>query len=285
MHDRDRPTVIAVGNQKGGVGKTTVAVHLAAGLAERGHRCLLIDLDMNTGATRHFGIEPDDYLGAFEMLTGQEPIAELAIGEHDDGVIMPPRVDLVPARRNLEGIDHALAALPRRAPGDLLLGPLDAVRTDYDVVVLDTAPNATTPTVAAYQAADWFVLVAMPDPFAVACLNDALTDIADAREHANPGLRLLGVAVTGVVRRTRITRSLLGHIDHAFATAGGRSLKFQTDIARSTVVPEAQAAGSTLFGFAPGHRVTDQFRALVMEAEARLASADAHGGPSGGQAD
>src|SRR3954471_22454447 len=74
-----RARVIAVGNQKGGVGKTTNTVHIARALAELGRRVLIIDLDMNHGATRHFGVEPEAFFGSFEMLVGDEPAENLVI--------------------------------------------------------------------------------------------------------------------------------------------------------------------------------------------------------------
>src|SRR3954451_9243449 len=93
--------IIAVGNQKGGVGKTTTTVHLAAALGERGRRCLIFDLDMNQGATRHLGIPSESFVGAFEVLTGEEP-PEAVIITAEDGVTLPTNVHLIAARRNLE---------------------------------------------------------------------------------------------------------------------------------------------------------------------------------------
>jgi chromosome partitioning protein len=74
-----RARVIGVGNQKGGVGKTTNTVHIARALAERGRKVLIIDLDMNHSATRHFGIEPEAFLGSFEMILGDEPAENLVL--------------------------------------------------------------------------------------------------------------------------------------------------------------------------------------------------------------
>src|SRR5262244_852847 len=97
-------SIIAVGNQKGGVGKTTTTVHIAAALGEIGKRCLIIDLDMNQGATRHLGIPSESFLGAFEFLTGEEEIADVIITGDDADVQLPNNVHLIPARRNLEKI-------------------------------------------------------------------------------------------------------------------------------------------------------------------------------------
>ncbi|HMB04384.1 MAG TPA: AAA family ATPase, partial [Isosphaeraceae bacterium] len=101
-------TVIAVGNQKGGVAKTTNTVHIAAALGELGRKCLIIDLDMNQGATRHLGILSEAFLGSYEMLIGEEEPEDVVISGEDEGVDLPPNVHLISARRNLEKVDQAL---------------------------------------------------------------------------------------------------------------------------------------------------------------------------------
>src|SRR5436190_23553563 len=99
MSEERRTKVIAVGNQKGGVGKTTNTVHIARALAEKGRQVLIIDLDMNHGATRHFGIEPEAFLGSFEMLIGAEPAENLILthADNEEGVSLPLNLDLIPA--------------------------------------------------------------------------------------------------------------------------------------------------------------------------------------------
>src|SRR5262249_54462548 len=104
-------SVIAVGNQKGGVGKTTTTVHLAAALGAVGRRCLIIDLDMNQGATRHLGIPSGSFRGSFEGLTGEEQPEDVAIPEADDGGELPTNAPLIAARRNLEKIDKTLLGI------------------------------------------------------------------------------------------------------------------------------------------------------------------------------
>lgn len=267
--------VIAVGNQKGGVGKTTNTVHMARALAERGHKCLIIDLDMNHGATRHFGVEPEAFLGSFEMLAGEEPAENLILSHADkeEGVILPENLDLIPAARKLEGIDQAVMAKSKfMTPHEVLKKPLDSLRGKYDFIFLDTAPNATLPTLAAYMNADYFILSAMPDPFAIAGLNDAMRDIMDARSRGNTKLVLLGVVISGVDKRTSLANALSEFVENSFrAGENAESIKFKSSIGRSTVIPQTQKVGKTLFETHSTHKVTDEYRALAAEIEARLA--------------
>ncbi len=267
-----RAHIIAVGNQKGGVGKTTNTVHIAAALAERGRKVLLIDLDSNDTATRHFGLDGDGFLGSYELLTGDETPATITLTEADEGVALPAGLHLIPSRRKLENVDDVLVEKHGKffSARDILYDPLQSVIDKYDYILIDTAPNSKAPTKAAYLTADWFILTAMPEPFAVTGLTDALRDIQDAQRKLNPSLRLLGVIIAGVDRRTNLSNSLTDYVQTAFSTPDGESAKFRTIISRSTVIPSAQKSGTTLFQTNPDHAVADQYRALADEIEMRL---------------
>jgi chromosome partitioning protein len=274
MEGERRTRVIAVGNQKGGVGKTTNTVHIARALAEMGRRVLIIDLDMNHGATRHFGVEPDAFLGSFELMVGAEDPLNLVLTSEDkeEGVTLPENVHLIPAARKLERIDQAVSAQSKFVtPHEVLRGPLGSLRGKYDYIFLDTAPNATLPTLAAYMNADYFILSAMPDPFAIAGLNDALRDIIDAKARGNSDLVLLGVVISGVDKRTSLANSLSDFVEQSFRISGStESVKFRSTIGRSTVIPQTQKVGKTLFETHSTHKVTDEYRALAAEIEERL---------------
>lgn len=266
-----RAQIIAVGNQKGGVGKTTNTVHIAAALGERGRKVLVIDLDPNDTATRHLGVEGEAFLGSYELMTGDETVEALALTEAEVEYDFPPGVHLIPSRRKLESIAEALPEKHGKfySPRDILMDPLQNVLDIYDYILLDTAPNADVPTKAAYLVADWFILTAMPEPFAVNGLTDALRDIQDAQRKLNPNLRLLGVIIAGVDKRTSLSNQLTGYIEEAFK-AGNDTAKFRTIISRSTVIPSAQKAGKTALQTAPQHAVSQQYRALADEIEARI---------------
>jgi len=272
-----RAQIIAVGNQKGGVGKTTNTVHIAAALGEMGRKCLIIDLDPNDTATRHLGIEGEAFFGSYELLTGDESVQTVILKEDDpdlpEGIGFPKGVHLVPSCRKLEILDDVLPEKQGKfySARDILLDPLSTVFDKYDYILLDTAPNSRVPTKAAYLVADWFLLTAMPEPFAITGLTDALRDIQDAQRRLNPSLKLLGVIIAGVDRRTNLSNSLTEYVQTTFSTPDGESAKFHTIISRSTVIPSAQKAGKTVFQTSPDHAVAHQYRALVTEIEGRIA--------------
>ncbi|MEW6296879.1 MAG: AAA family ATPase [Thermodesulfobacteriota bacterium] len=275
INKEKRARVIAVGNQKGGVGKSTLSVHLATALGEIGKKCLLWDLDMNRGATLQLGLPAEmPILGSFEVLTGAEDPLEVVVRQGDiEGIDLPQNVELIPARRNLEGIDAVLSAKYKFGnPKDILRPLVDGLRSEYDYVFLDTAPNLTIPTVAAYKAADYFLLSAIPEPLAIEGLNDALADIATVREQGNPSLRLIGVVLSAIKgRSTRLQRELIGYVQETFDKGTDPYIKsYSTHIAETTYICECQKLGKTMFQLYPTHKVTDQFRELAREIEARL---------------
>jgi chromosome partitioning protein len=273
-----RCRVIGVGNQKGGVGKTTISVNLAAALAEMGFRVLVFDLDMNCGATQHLGLDPGGYIGTLEVLVSEEDVKDVIVraGDKDADAELPDRLDLVPASRDLEKIHEYLLRKSKFLDHRRLLrDPIESIAGDYDFVFLDTAPNATPPTIAAYASSDYFLLATMPEAFAVNALSEAARDVAEARQSVNKNLRLLGVVVASYDERGRITREINDFVAKAFSqnTADGEdgeSLRFDTAISRSVVVPRAQAGKRTVLQHDPNHKVAHQFRDLAREVLARL---------------
>lgn len=271
--EKRRTQIIAVGNQKGGVGKTTNTLHLAAALGELGKKSLVIDLDGNCGATRGLGVGTD-WLGTFEVLLGdQEPEDVIVRTDPAEGTDLPKNVEIIPARRNLEEFESECRKRNKFAdPMAALAGPLAKLNGLYDFIFLDTAPNASAPTIASYKTAQWFILSTEASKLSVDGLNDALTDILAVRDAGNPDLRLLGVIMCKVDSRTRIATSYVDRIRKEFAAAGELGA-FETLITRATAVEKAQAQGKTVFQLFPDQKVAEQFRDLAREVLARLETA------------
>jgi chromosome partitioning protein len=189
-------TVIAIGNQRGGTGKSTLTVHLAAALGLAGKRCLILDLDPASGATKHPGVPVDTYAGTLELLTTDEPLETFVVTKG-----LTTGVALVPSRPQLAELEASLSRFTDRTR--LLERVIDEARTGYDFVLLDTGPSAGfATTVAAYSAAEWFLLTAFPHPLSLAGLSEAFRDIADVRRLRNPSLEVLGVLL---IKRAGLT--------------------------------------------------------------------------------
>ena len=267
--------VVAFGNQKGGVTKTSTIVNLAAALSEMGQRVLVWDLDVNCGSTRLFGLPAEiNVYGTYEVMCGDEEAKDVIVAPGDfDGLSLPENVHLIPAHTKLEGIEAALAAKhgPFAVSHDALREPLASVAADYDFVFLDTSPSMTPPTKAAYMSAAYFILTAVPERLAIEGLVNAVRYISHAHKGGNADLRLMGVVMNQVPgRHTKLSRLLLGEVEKHFGGGDEFRRPFENYITQSTMVPSVQQGGQTLIEAAPDHKVTKQYRALARELIARF---------------
>jgi len=255
-------TTIVIGNQKGGVGKSTNACHLAAALGERGRMVLVIDLDPHAGATKHLGVRPDRYAGSLELLAGEDTVSRLAISEG-----MPEGVELIAARTELAELDRRVSKYLDTTR--LLEQPLRDARKTYDYIILDTPPAARSiATIAAYSEAEWILLSAFPHHLSIEGLTEAFRDINDVRRFRNHKLEVLGILLCCVDRRVKKSRQ---RIEHLVASAlPGRGL--DTSISQAAVLPESSAIGKTVFQRADcqSHLVRRQYQRLAAELEYRM---------------
>ncbi len=265
--------VICVGNQKGGVGKTTTCVQLAAAFAERGARCLIIDLDMTAGATKLLRAPTQGWTDSFDLVTGAGSAFDVVIDNTDPEVELPPNLHLVPGSARLRDLDQFLHTHEWVVHQDMLMGPMAQLRERYDYIFLDTPPQNTKTTVPALKASDAVILSTMPDRLAVEALHDALRQIQTAKAGPHPELLLLGVVVHAVPNpATRLARGLIKSLQSLPDVAPGVPLKFTTDITRTVVLQEATQAGKTIFQYAPEHKAALQYAALADEVHARVLS-------------
>jgi chromosome partitioning protein len=262
MKEKTTGIVIGIGNQKGGVGKTTNTVHLAAAFGERGYKVLVIDADPAAGATKHLGISQKSQSGTFELVTRRDsnPLS-LAVKEG-----MPKNVSVIPSRTELAEVESYVSKYIDRT--DFFREPLRKARLIYDLILIDTGPSARfLTTVSTYVAADWFLLSALPHALSVFGLNEALADIADVRANRNPNLEILGVVITGVDGRTKSWREVDALIKEHFPTRA-----FNTLISRAEAFVKASNKGKTLFQMRPmkADKVIEQYRELTTEIEWRI---------------
>lgn len=284
MNDVPRPhdtKVITVANQKGGVGKSTNSINIAAALGERGYRCLLIDLDVTSGATKALGVPTKGWVGVFELITAEEEPEGCIIDETEEEISLPRGVHFIPSSRKLIELDAWLTNADNRwaNPLDILSEPLAKLQGQYDFIFLDTPPQITKTSLPAFKVADYVILTATPEKLAVDGLADALADINNAQRAGNAELQLLGVIICSFARgrtgkaQTRLARQLIEYVEQNLLRPDGSSYKFETDVTRSVSIQEAQKMGQSILEYAPESTAAEQYRELAKEVLTRLGRA------------
>ena len=228
-------TVYALANQKGGVGKTTTAINLAACLAEAGARTLVVDLDPQANATSGLGEQADEH-STYDLLDGA-PLAEVV--RHTRYA----NLDLVPSRPDLAGAAVELVAA-RRAASRTSRSRWPARATTYEFVFLDCPPSLGPLTVNALAAADQVLVPVQAEYYALEGLSQLAKSVELVRARLNPRLRIGGVLLTMVDGRTRLSAEVAEEVRRHF---GDRV--FRTTIPRSVRLAEAPSHGQPAIAY------------------------------------
>jgi len=251
-------TIIAVANQKGGVGKTTTAINLAAAFAQRGKRTLLVDTDPQANCSISF-LNPDDI---------QESIYDV-LSDHRmplDALVRPtsaPNLSLVPSRISLAKLEQVLVGqfdAPFR-----LKDALATIRANFDYIVIDTPPALGILTVNALVAATHLLVPIQAAYFALEGTDDLLETLERVRARPNPDLQLLGVVITMYDPRTNIAKDSFNHIKQVF---GDKLLR--TQISRSVRLEESPAYKESILTFAPKSPGAQEYLKLSREVLERV---------------
>lgn len=263
--------------QKGGVGKTTNALHIAAALAERGKRVLLWDVDENYGATKVLGVAGRECWTTMEIVAGEcavsDAIIATPVGRTEKQLSLPTDFDFIPSSRALQGLERTLVG-DKRSGSWCLKCHIDELRElrRYDYIFIDTGPHASATTRSSYLVSDYFILSVTPDKQAIGSLPDALKDVMNARRRdRNPGLHLLGLVLTCMDRRLTLAKDYEKALDEGFVDRKGRPVKFRTTIGIAAAINRAYRENKLLLEFDPSHRVSTQYRELASEVESRIA--------------
>jgi chromosome partitioning protein len=243
-------TIYALANQKGGVGKTTTAVNLAACLAEAGERALLVDLDPQANATSGLG-ERANGVSSYDLLDGA-PVQEIARPTRFDNL------ELVPAKPELAG---AAVELADRAQGERYLQePLAPARDRYGFVFLDCPPSFGPLTVNALAAADRVIVPVQAEYYALEGLSQLLGSIELVKARLNPKLGLAGILLTMVDGRTRLAAEVEAEVRRHFG-----DLVFATVVPRSVRLAEAPSHGLPAIAYDRSSAGAEAYWKVAME--------------------
>ena len=252
--------IFAIANMKGGVGKTTTAASLGAGLAKHSKRVLCLDADAQHSLTLSFGISDPSKLPFTLSAMMSNIINEIdfdpaqGILHHKDGV------DLLPSDSTLAGMEIALAGLIGRET--ILRQYINIVEQDYDYVIIDCAPSLDLLTVNALAAADSVIIPVVPRFLDAKGLELLLKSIAQIRRHINPALSIGGILLTMVDKRANFTRDIITLVENAY----GDSIRiFSEHIPRSVRASESTAHGISIFSYDPYGKVAAAYAALTRE--------------------
>jgi len=230
--------IIAVANQKGGVGKTTTATALASGLAFKGYKTLLVDNDPQCNATDTYRAITDGQATVYDLMKKDGDITE-AIQKTKAG-------DIIACDPLLKKADNEFMDIGRNY---LLREAIEPIKSLYDYIIIDTSPGLGVLMLNALTAADSIILPIMTGRYSLQGLSQLRESILDCQKYTNPNLTVMGVLITQSQEHTNIMKELLGsfaEIESAFNTK-----LFKTSIRSTVRVKEAESSRQTIFEHAP----------------------------------
>ncbi|WP_317637677.1 AAA family ATPase [Lactobacillus xylocopicola] len=245
--------VISVANQKGGVGKTTTTINLAASIANRGYRVLIVDIDPQGNATSGLGIEKAEInQDVYSVLIDSVPLKDTIFHTTTN------RLDLVPATINLSGAETELISMMARETR--LKSALDTVSTDYDFIFIDCPPSLGQLSINAFTASDAILIPVQSEYYAMEGLSQLLNTIRLVQKHFNKDLGVEGVLMTMLDARTNLGAEVVKEVRSYFPNK-----VYKTIIPRITKLAEAPSYGETITEYAPNSRGAEVYDDLAKE--------------------
>ena len=252
--------VIAITNQKGGVGKTTTTVNLGVGLVRQGRRVLLLDADPQGSLSISLGIkQPDDLSESLatimqKVIEDESVPMDTAVHHHAEGV------DFIPANIELSGIDASLVNTMSRE--HVLKTHVNELRKCYDYILIDCMPSLGMMPINALVAADSVIIPSQPNFLSTKGLNLLMRSIARVKRQINPGLTIDGILLTMVDSRTNNAKAIISSLR---STVGQNLRVFNSEIPYSVRAAECSNEGKSIFAHDKNGRVAQGYDALAQE--------------------
>lgn len=299
-----RTEIIALANQKGGCGKTTTAVNLAAALAEARYEVCLVDIDAQCNATENLGIDLDEHdskrrFTVVDAFASKKPALEISYKLPDRA---GGHLAVVPGSRGVSAVPHKLEAQVRATVAEAdgseldademkdeqrlrLRTSLESLRGHYDFVLIDTPPELGFIMTSGLIAADSYIIPVTPSGYDLKGLEKLDRNVRKVKQRYNPALRLLGVLVGRYDARTKLDAEIVTMLKESF----GDAYVFRNIIRQSAKLRQSTVYGETIFQHAPEDKAAEGYAALAREISEKLNAAEplamAAAASGGGQGD